>query len=116
MPLLDVKKNIQVCLTFDLFYDINMILIAIMSLIVKRGDTCHEITHKFGIHLEDFYYWNPQVNSRCKNLKPGRKYCVKNSDAGASPDSCNVRHKGMHDNASMLHRMLIVLYSCSCCW
>ncbi|KAJ8653866.1 hypothetical protein O0I10_010433 [Lichtheimia ornata] len=60
---------------------------------VKRGDTCHEITHKFGIHLEDFYYWNPQVNSRCKNLKPGRKYCVKNSEAGADPDSCNVRHK-----------------------
>lgn len=61
--------------------------------VVKWGDTCHAIVDKFGVHLEEFYFWNPQVNSDCKNLRVGKKYCVQHSN---SPDPCKVRHKGMH--------------------
>ncbi|ORY92112.1 hypothetical protein BCR43DRAFT_518111 [Syncephalastrum racemosum] len=58
----------------------------------KSGDTCLSITDKYGIHIDDFMFWNPQVNSNCKNLKTGKKYCVKNSSAD-SPDGCTLRHK-----------------------
>ncbi|KAI9323798.1 hypothetical protein BX666DRAFT_2127726 [Dichotomocladium elegans] len=71
---------------------------------VEAGETCHDVANKFGIHLEDFYYWNPQIDTRCKNMKAGRRYCVKNRSIGAEPEACAVRHKGKNTNLTDLSR------------
>ncbi|KAF7728599.1 hypothetical protein EC973_005826 [Apophysomyces ossiformis] len=54
---------------------------------VNSGDTCSKIAGKFGIAVNKFYEWNPQVNSQCTNLYPGKKYCVQFSSYGNDPKS-----------------------------
>ncbi|KAK7922955.1 hypothetical protein PG985_007026 [Apiospora marii] len=41
------------------------------------GDTCWSITQKFGITLDQFYTWNPDVTDDCAtNFWVGESYCV----------------------------------------
>ncbi|KAI8879999.1 carbohydrate-binding module family 50 protein [Backusella circina FSU 941] len=43
---------------------------------VSGSDTCSTISKKYGISLDNFYSWNPQVKKGCPNLHNGKKYCV----------------------------------------
>ncbi|UKZ93577.1 uncharacterized protein TrAFT101_008487 [Trichoderma asperellum] len=44
---------------------------------VEAGDFCSSILLKFSLTLSDFYFLNPQVDSRCSNLWANTSYCVK---------------------------------------
>ncbi|ORX62579.1 hypothetical protein DM01DRAFT_1330710 [Hesseltinella vesiculosa] len=63
---------------------------------VSGSDTCIGLTKKYGIHLDDFYNWNPQVNHKCTNLNDGKKYCVgvsaSSSGSGSSTSGCSKTH------------------------
>ncbi|KAG0167025.1 hypothetical protein DFQ28_003393 [Apophysomyces sp. BC1034] len=54
---------------------------------VNRGDTCTQIAGKFDIAVNKFFEWNSQVNKKCDNLYPGKKYCVNYSSSGGSSSS-----------------------------
>ncbi|KAI1198830.1 hypothetical protein F5X97DRAFT_333134 [Nemania serpens] len=45
---------------------------------VKAGDTCDKIRSNYGnvFDLNQFYSWNPEVNSQCTNLAIGEQVCV----------------------------------------
>ncbi|KAI8082804.1 uncharacterized protein BX664DRAFT_267842 [Halteromyces radiatus] len=43
---------------------------------VSGNDNCINLSKKYGIKLDQFYSWNPQVNNKCTNLNNGKKYCV----------------------------------------
>ncbi|KAI8074024.1 hypothetical protein BC940DRAFT_363956 [Gongronella butleri] len=60
---------------------------------VGGSDTCIGLAKKYGIHLDEFYDWNPQVNHKCTNLDDGKKYCVAvGSDATPSTGGCAQTH------------------------
>ncbi|CZT24377.1 uncharacterized protein RCC_10102 [Ramularia collo-cygni] len=44
--------------------------------LVQSGDTCQAISDKNGIKLQDFYTWNPAVESDCSHLYLGYYVCV----------------------------------------
>ncbi|CAO3633383.1 unnamed protein product [Cunninghamella blakesleeana] len=59
---------------------------------VSYGETCSVITSKYGIRLDELYTWNSQINSKCTNLKPTKKYCVR-SNGAALAGGCTKWHK-----------------------
>ncbi|SAM09708.1 hypothetical protein [Absidia glauca] len=58
---------------------------------VISGETCSVIAQRYGIPLDDFYAWNTQVNAKCTNLKPTKKYCVSSSE-GEDKTECSKSH------------------------
>ncbi|KAI5865101.1 carbohydrate-binding module family 50 protein [Durotheca rogersii] len=54
---------------------------------VLAGDRCIDIIAKYGsaFTLQEFYSWNPQVNSACTNLYIGQQVCV---GVGTTPTGC----------------------------
>jgi hypothetical protein len=40
------------------------------------GVYCYDMAQKYGISVDDFYKWNPDVGTDCKGLWPGYAYCV----------------------------------------
>ncbi|KAJ5907348.1 hypothetical protein N7495_000030 [Penicillium taxi] len=43
---------------------------------IQDGDTCDNVTAKFDITSQDFYFLNPQLGGKCSNLWEGNSYCV----------------------------------------
>ncbi|KAI1817849.1 hypothetical protein GGS20DRAFT_531057 [Poronia punctata] len=44
---------------------------------VASGDQCGAIRDQFNnFTLEEFYAWNPEVDSACSNLYPGERVCI----------------------------------------
>ncbi|KAL2821497.1 hypothetical protein BJX63DRAFT_417905 [Aspergillus granulosus] len=43
---------------------------------VESGDGCQFISNEYGISLDDFYKWNPGVDSGCSALWLGYAVCV----------------------------------------
>ncbi|KAI1842156.1 hypothetical protein JX265_005733 [Neoarthrinium moseri] len=64
----------------------------IVTYVVQPGDYCNKIRDHFNDvwSLEDFYKWNPQVDSFCSNLYPGEVVCVGTKDSPTIPPSCPV--------------------------
>ncbi|ORZ18134.1 hypothetical protein BCR42DRAFT_450649 [Absidia repens] len=68
---------------------------------VHGNDNCINLSKKYGIKLDQFYSWNPQVNHKCTNLNDGKKYCVgtgsssssSSSDKSSSSSGCAKTHK-----------------------
>ncbi|OJJ50278.1 hypothetical protein ASPZODRAFT_13364 [Penicilliopsis zonata CBS 506.65] len=44
---------------------------------VLSGDTCAAIASKFGITINEFISWNPDVGLQCANLWAGYNVCVR---------------------------------------
>jgi hypothetical protein len=58
-----------------------------LPLLVSGSDNCISLSKKYGIKLDQFYDWNPQVNHKCTNLNNGKKYCIAaESGSGSSND------------------------------
>ncbi|KAI8338875.1 hypothetical protein BC941DRAFT_394158, partial [Chlamydoabsidia padenii] len=53
-------------------------------------ETCSSIAQQYGITLDKFYAWNTQVNAKCTNLKPTKKYCVSSNEK--SNTECSKTH------------------------
>ncbi|KAI8959037.1 hypothetical protein F5Y11DRAFT_359517 [Daldinia sp. FL1419] len=50
---------------------------AFYTVLEGSGDSCWSITQQFGITLDQFYIWNPDVTDDCgTNFWPGYSYCV----------------------------------------
>lgn len=50
---------------------------AFYTVVEGAGDSCWSITQKFGITLDQFYEWNPDVTDDCTvNFWPTYSYCV----------------------------------------
>ncbi|KAJ0361674.1 hypothetical protein COL26b_013648 [Colletotrichum chrysophilum] len=43
---------------------------------VASGQFCADVASEYGIDLDDFYKWNPDVGSDCRNLQLGVWVCV----------------------------------------
>lgn len=43
---------------------------------VESGDGCWAISNDVGISLDDFYAWNPAVNTDCSLLLTGFYVCI----------------------------------------
>lgn len=44
--------------------------------VVVQGDGCWAIANEYGISLDDFYAWNPDVGTDCSSLWLGYGVCV----------------------------------------
>ncbi|KAI8333351.1 hypothetical protein BC941DRAFT_516297 [Chlamydoabsidia padenii] len=64
---------------------------------VSGNDNCINLSKKYGIKLDQFYSWNPQVNHKCTNLNDGKKYCIgtgsESSGGDHSSSGCAKTHK-----------------------
>ncbi|KAI1383119.1 uncharacterized protein F4822DRAFT_93145 [Hypoxylon trugodes] len=54
---------------------------------VQQGDTCNKIINTFNgnFTLQEFYTWNPQVDSVCSNLFVGEVVCIGVADTTTPP-------------------------------
>ncbi|KAJ5480849.1 hypothetical protein N7539_006743 [Penicillium diatomitis] len=51
---------------------------------VQAGDTCWDICNNYGyaFTIKQLLCWNPEINTSCTNLIPGRSVCVGVRGAG----------------------------------
>ncbi|KAK9778158.1 hypothetical protein SCAR479_05128 [Seiridium cardinale] len=63
-----------------------------VTYVVQSGDYCNKIRDQFNDtwSLDDFYSWNPEVDSSCSNLYPGEVVCVGMNDTSTVPPACPV--------------------------
>ncbi|KAJ5973359.1 hypothetical protein N7481_010569 [Penicillium waksmanii] len=61
-----IQDKLQMDPACDLFYE------------VQSGDTCWDIINRNenNFTIKQLLCWNPDINSRCTNLIPGRDICV----------------------------------------
>lgn len=55
--------------------------------LVVSGDGCYDIAATYGVDLDDFYAWNPAVDSSCTGLWLDYFVCVGVTTGGTPPPS-----------------------------
>ncbi|KAI0100562.1 hypothetical protein GGR51DRAFT_532424 [Nemania sp. FL0031] len=76
---------------------------------VQSGDNCNKIRDSFGdvFSLDDFYSWNPEVDSFCSNLIPGEVVCVAVGTSQGAPPACPVPVKpGLISNCDDCYKVV----------
>ncbi|KAI1198017.1 hypothetical protein F5X97DRAFT_300245 [Nemania serpens] len=76
---------------------------------IQPFDNCNKIVDDFGdvFTLDDFYSWNPQVNSFCSNLFPNQVVCVGLGEPTGAPSACPVPVKpGLASNCDSCFKVL----------
>ncbi|RWA13205.1 hypothetical protein EKO27_g1909 [Xylaria grammica] len=76
---------------------------------VQSGDVCNKIRDHFNdvFTLDEFYSWNPQVNSFCSNLYPGEVVCVGVGNSTGAPPACPVPVKaGLIGNCDSCYKVV----------
>ncbi|KAI1171570.1 hypothetical protein F4777DRAFT_582769 [Nemania sp. FL0916] len=76
---------------------------------IRLGDTCNKIRDDFNdvFTLDEFYSWNPEVDSFCSNLAQGEVVCIGiNNSTGTAP-ACPVPVKpGLISNCDSCYKVV----------
>ncbi|KAI8883341.1 carbohydrate-binding module family 50 protein [Backusella circina FSU 941] len=55
---------------------------------VIRGDNCYTLSLKYTVDMDAILTWNPQINTKCTNLYPGKSYCVRKHSESTLEKAC----------------------------